>query len=330
MTDMQTASAPPPLPRLVRVDIARGMALVGVMIFHLCWDLRYFEFVLWPMDTAWGWIGFQKLLVGSFVGLSGLSLYLAHGRRVRWRAFWRRWLVLAGAALLITGATWFTFQPAFVYFGILHALALFALLGLAALLLPAELWIPIGIFMLVVGIAHHDPAFNEKPLSWLGFWVVPPYTNDLVPVFPWFGIFLMGMGFGRTLTQPQPGALIAGPADWGWFGRALKWIGRHSLILYLVHQPLLLGVLVPLETILQPQTWHRAERFVSECEASCGLGAADPGYCRRYCACSLEQIESGQMWDTVSAPAPAPTAAQRRDIDEMIGLCVAMGQAGDR
>lgn len=325
MVISQTASASG-RPRFDRVDVARGLALIGVMVFHLCWDLRYLEFVFWPIDRHWGWIAFQKTLVGSFVGLSGLSLWLAHGTGINWRGFWRRWVFLAGAALLITVATWFTFQPAFVYFGILHALALFAVLGLLFLRVPDRLNLAIGLFITIFGIAFQHPAFNAKPLSWLGFWEVPPYTNDLVPVFPWFGIFLIGLHFGRVLTEPAPHALIAGPVTWGWPGRALKWIGRHSLILYLVHQPLLLGVLVPLESVLQPQNWNQAERFIAECRPSCEWGGVDAGYCERYCACSLEQIDNGDLWEAINAV--SPTEAQQSEIGDVVTLCSAMGKAG--
>ena len=323
MSDPQTAMPPKQRPRLMRVDLVRGIALIGVMVFHLCWDLRYFEFVLWPMDTDWRWIAFQKTLVASFVGISGLSLWLAHGAGINWRGFWRRWGMLFGAALVITLATWFTFQPAFVYFGILHALALFALLGLLFLRLPVWALIATGLVIVGAGIGFSDPVFNAKPLSWIGFWTVPPYTNDLVPILPWFGVFLVGMGLAPVLTRSD--GWLAGKTDWGWFGTALRWIGRHSLILYLVHQPLLLGVLVPLESVLQPQNWHRAERFVGECEASCTLGTTESAYCTAYCACSLEQIEAGDLWDAVSAF--SPDAEQRAEIDSMIALCTAMGRS---
>ena len=113
--------------------------------------------------------------------------------------------------------------------------------------------------------------------------------------------------------------------NWGRLGIALRWIGRHSLILYLVHQPLLLAVLVPLESVMQPHTWHRAERFVSECRPSCEYGGTDPAYCVRYCSCALEQIETNDMWEAVRTP--SPTDAQRRDLSEMIALCTAMGQS---
>ena len=323
MPEPQTAPKQTSRPRLMRVDLARGIALIGVMVFHLCWDLRYFEFVLWPIDTDWRWIGFQKLLVGSFVGISGLSLWLAHGAGINWRGFRRRWLTLFGAAMLITVATWFTFQPAFVYFGILHALALFALLGLMFLRLPVWALVVTGLVIVAAGIGFSDPVFNAKPLSWIGFWTVPPYTNDLVPILPWFGVFLVGMGLAPLLTGA--GGWLAGAVSWGWVGNALRWIGQHSLILYLVHQPLLLGILVPLESVVQPQTWHRAERFVGECQASCSLGAPDPAYCTTYCACSLEQIEAGDLWEAVTAF--SPDADQRSEIDTMIALCTAMGRS---
>ncbi len=325
MPDPQTANATTILQRYDRIDIARGVALIGVVVFHLCWDLRYYEFVLWPMDTNWGWIGFQKSLVAAFVGLSGLSLWLAHGKGIRWRPFWRRLVVLCGAAFLITVATWLTFPPAFVYFGVLHALALFALMGLLFLRLPVLPLAAIGIAIVVLGIGFHHPAFNEKPLSWLGFWQVPPYTNDLVPVFPWFGVFLCGMALGRRLTLPEPQPVIAAPPSWGRIAGALKWTGRHTLILYLVHQPLLLGIIIPLDALLQPSTWHRAERFLSECRPSCETGRADPAYCARYCTCSLEQIEQGDLWEAITRIDPTPD--ETNALNAMVTLCTAMGRS---
>ena len=328
MTDPQSASAAPARKRFDLIDIARGLALIGVMVFHLSWDLRYYEFVLWPIDVDFGWIAFQKTLVSAFVGLSGFSLVLAHGHSIRWRSFWRRWLFLFGAALLATISTWFTFQPAFVYFGVLHALALFALMGLLFLRVPSPVLLIAGAAIVAAGIGFQDPVFNEKPLSWLGFWVVPPYTNDLVPVFPWFGVFLIGMGLSQWLTRPAPAALLSAPLNWGWPGRALKWIGRHSLILYLVHQPLLLAVMVPLESVMQPQNWHRAERFMGECQQSCNLSAGQNQYCAGYCACSLEQIEAHDLWDAVSRIDPTPE--QSADIASMVNLCIAMGKSGEK
>ncbi len=296
------------------------------MAYHLSWDLRYYQFVLWPIDTDLGWIAFQKALVSAFVGLSGVSLWLAHGSGTNWRSFWRRWTVLFAAAMVVTVATLVAYPEAFVYFGVLHALALFALIGLAFLRLPPAVNLAIGAVIVALGAGLQDPLFNQKLFSWLGFWVVPPYTNDLVPVFPWFGVFLIGMGLGRLLSVPAPRPPLAGPAPWGRLGRGLRWIGRHSLLIYLIHQPMVLAVMVPLDAVLQPQTWYRAERFIGECQTSCEMGAPDPAYCTRYCACSLEQIEQGDLWEAIEAF--VPNEAQSRDISEMVTLCTAMGQAG--
>lgn len=313
-------------PRLERVDFFRGLALIGVMAYHLSWDLRYYQFVLWPIDTDLGWIIFQKALVSAFVGLSGFSLWLAHGLGISWRRFWRRWFVLFGAAILVTVATFVAYPEAFVYFGVLHALALFALMGLVFLRLPPVLNLAIGAVIVALGAGLQDPLFNQKVFSWLGFWVVPPYTNDLVPVFPWFGVFLIGMGLGHHLSVPAPRAPLAGMVPGGRIGRGVKWLGRHSLLIYLVHQPLFLAVMVPLDAVLQPQTWYRSERFIGECQPSCEVGGANPAFCTRYCACSLEQIEAGDLWDAIAAP--VPSEAQSSEISEMVALCTAMGQAG--
>ena len=169
--------------------------------------------------------------------------------------------------------------------------------------------------------------FNAKPLSWIGFWTVPPYTNDLVPILPWFGVFLVGMGLAPLLT----GRLAAGwpvPVELGLGGQGpCAGSGGIRSILYLVHQPLAASA-----------CWCRSKALCSRrpgiprralCRRMPGklqyLSAPDPAYCTTYCACSLEQIEDGDLWEAVTAFSPTDAAAL--EIDSMIALCTAMGRS---
>src|SRR5690606_22149760 len=103
-------------PRLPVIDIARGVAIVAMAIYHLCWDLSYFRFI--PVDVGYdpGWVLFARSILFSFMVLVGIGLVLAHGEGVRWRGFWRRLAFIAGGAALITLGTWLTFPESFVYF----------------------------------------------------------------------------------------------------------------------------------------------------------------------------------------------------------------------
>src|SRR5690606_32571303 len=101
------------------------------------WDAYYYGFSTIDVTTDPGWVAFQRSIVTAFLLLVGVSLTLGHGDGIRWRPFWRRFAVLAGAAALTSLGTWIMFPAYFVYFGILHAIAAFSLVGLAFVRAPA-------------------------------------------------------------------------------------------------------------------------------------------------------------------------------------------------
>jgi uncharacterized membrane protein len=286
-------------PRLPVIDIARGVAIVAMVFYHLCWDLAFYRFI--GVDVGWdpGWVAFARTILCTFMFLVGVGLVLGHGDGMRWRAFWRRWLFVAAGALIITVSTWFTFPESFVYFGVLHAIALTSLLALPFLFTPVWLTAIIAVAVIGVHFVYADPLFNEKAFSWLGFWVVPPPANDLVPVFPWFGVVLLGVvamrlvrltGFDKRLAIVQPQARLA---------RILGWMGRWSLPIYLVHQPLLLAVLMPLSMAMGTQEANRDIEFLNSCQASCEAGGTTAALCAIYCQCGLEGIKREDLWDPV-------------------------------
>ena len=226
--------------RLVVVDLARTVALIGMAMFHFTFDLEMFGLVAPGTTTTGGWAIFARVIAGSFLFLAGLSLVLAHGGGVRWPSFWRRMAKVAGAAILVTAGTYAAFPHAFVFFGILHSIALASLLGLAVIRLPG-----LGLLLLAGAVVAVDRSFahdalNPRWWAWIGLGTVQPPSVDLVPVFPWFASVLAGMaaaklagaaGLWSRLAAWQPGGVL----------RRLAWPGRHSLVIYLVHQPVLIG-----------------------------------------------------------------------------------------
>src|SRR5690606_30434682 len=81
-------------PRLPVIDIARGVAIVAMVIYHLSWDLSLYGFI--PVDVGYdpGWVFFARSILFSFMFLVGVGLVLGHGDGMRWKRFWRRWLFL--------------------------------------------------------------------------------------------------------------------------------------------------------------------------------------------------------------------------------------------
>lgn len=230
--------------RIAFVDILRGLAIIGVVVFHLVWDLRYFGFT--RFDPVWDpfWLSFAKVLVHSFLALVGVSLVLAHGNEVRWPAFWRRWLVLAGAAVAVSLITFFAFGEGFVYFGVLHAIAVFSVLALPFLGWPIWAGAVVALMFLLPSQFYSDPLFNQKALSWIGFFTQHPNTQDLVPFFPSFGSVMAGLVGARIVSEKDLWPRIAAWPTFGLLGAGLQWCGRHTLIIYLLHQPIAFGLVM--------------------------------------------------------------------------------------
>ena len=284
--------------RLPIIDIARGVAILAMAIYHLCWDLWYFGFLAADVGFDPRWVFFARSILACFLFLVGVGLTLGHGEGIRWKNFWRRWLFVFGGALAITLGTFIAFPESIVYFGVLHAIALFMLLGLPFLFVPVAVVGLVALAFILPPFFFADALFNEKIFSWLGFWVTPPITNDLVPVFPWFGAVLIGIlvtRLGKTALLPR----LATIQPTGKLPRAFAWLGRWSLPFYLIHQPVLLAVIVPLSMLLGTQDTLREQDFLRSCQSTCESGGTSAEMCTTYCQCGLEGLEREDLWDAV-------------------------------
>ena len=166
-------------------------------------------------------------------------------------------------------------------------------------------------------------------LAWIGFWPVQPPTVDLVPVFPWFGVALAGVVAMRlVLALPVRAAL-------GWEGggilRVLAVVGRWSLLIYLLHQPLLYGAISGLVGLLPPPppppALSDAAGFARTCQPSCAGTGSPAAYCTAYCACALDAITRDNLWDAIGAAEKTP--GQTRQTDQVINLCRAMAEGAE-
>ena len=126
----QTARARPKR-RIVWVDVARGMALVAMAIYHFAWDLQHFGYVTPPTIDVGGWKLFARADASSFLFLVGLSLVLANTPKIRWPGFWKRLAMILAGAAAITLVTYIVTPGDFIFFGILHSIAAASLIGLA-------------------------------------------------------------------------------------------------------------------------------------------------------------------------------------------------------
>lgn len=290
-------SSPPAKHRIEAIDVARGVALLAMASFHFTWDLEFFGYIE-GATTAHGLPRlYARAIASTFLFLVGVSLFLAHGGGVRRRVFARRLAMVAGAAGLITLGTFLAMRDEFIFFGILHEIALASLLGLAFLRLPALVTLLAAGFVIAAPHALRSAVFNQPGLWWVGLSTVNPRSNDYVPLFPWFGAVLLGIAMAKIAGHGKVLAAMArwtGPAP----ARPLAFLGRHSLVFYLLHQPVLLGLLWLLALAAPPTPETPQVQFMHSCEPGC-VAVRGEDFCARYCACMLDNIEAGGMMSSV-------------------------------
>jgi len=238
-----------PAARLRLLDAARGFAIVQMLAYHFCYDLNHFSYIHVAMLQDAGWIAWRTAIVSQFLFLAGFSLALRapgpHANPLRTRQFWRRWLQIAACAAGVTLASSWLFGARFIWFGVLHFVALAQVL-LAPLLALGGANIALGIVVLALGLQLQLAAFAGDGLSWIGFSPVKPQTEDFVPLFPWLGVMLLGIGLAALWQGRRKASAVAGQRGAAML-RPFVALGRWPLTIYMLHQPLFFGTLSVLE-----------------------------------------------------------------------------------
>ena len=230
------------IPRIALVDFLRGAALLGMTVFHFVYDLEFFGLEERGHSDQLHWWTLATVVAGSFLFLTGASLYLAHSDGIRWKPWRRRFVIIVLSALAITVVTRFVTPENYVFFGILHMIAIASIAGLA--FLRAPWWSAVAFAAAVFAIDQFIAMewLNASALSWLGLGTIAPVTSDFRPVFPWLAPALLGMGAAKICHQAGWLRVLATPRLEGRSESVLRFIGRHSLVYYLLHQPVLFAL----------------------------------------------------------------------------------------
>ncbi|MCZ8547916.1 DUF1624 domain-containing protein [Mesorhizobium qingshengii] len=306
--------------RIIAIDIVRGFAFVTMASYHFAWDLEFFGYTD-PGLTAYGWWRiYARCIASTFLVLVGVSLYLAHGRQIRWNGFWKRFAMVAGAAIAISVVTRVAMPDGFIFFGILHEIALASLLGLAFLRLPAVLTLAVAAFLIAAPVYLRLEAFDHPWLWWVGLSAINPRSNDYVPLFPWFGAVLSGIATAKFASTSGIRARLASLAPGRW-ANPLVFISRHSLAFYLIHQPLLIGCVWLFSQLMPAKVETPQVNFLKTCQLSCEQ-SRDSKFCSSYCACMLDTLEGEASLDRLYNNNDQ-TAEWRAHLGDLVGMCTA-------
>lgn len=237
--------------RFDRLDAFRGLAMVWMTFYHFSFDLNHFGYIHQNFYDDPRWTLQRTAIVSLFLLAAGMGQAIAVQQGQSWPRFWRRWAQVAGCALLVSLGSWWMFRERYIYFGVLHGMA--AMLFITRWMLLRG-WLARGqgiawggvlitlAFLAPHALAGSAPAWlidllNSRWLNWLGLVTRKPPTEDYVPLLPWLGVMFWGAALARWLLARYPGAL-AGASRGGLAG-----LGRWSLSYYMLHQPVLIGVL---------------------------------------------------------------------------------------
>jgi uncharacterized membrane protein len=313
--------------RLAAVDLARGVALVGMAIYHLSWDFAYFHLAPADFPTIPPMRLFSHVVAGAFLMLAGGSLALAHpDGAIRWRAFWRRIALVGGAAAILTVATYGFAPDDAIFFGILHCIALASLLAAPLLRLPVWVALAVSALAFAAPVLFASPAFNAPALVWMGLGTVPPRTLDWRPLLPWSGFVVLGLALARLNLGRLTGSRLAQWRPASRLGRTFVWAGRHSLAIYLIHQPILFGVLFAATDLTGVEATWETEQFTQVCQHECVAGGGEPAACAPACQCVLQGLQAAGLSRAIAHD--ATDEAQRRQYSRVVQSC-RIGAKGD-
>ena len=225
--------------RIWELDALRGLCLLGVVAVHLIFDLtELYGIITWEAPD---WFMFLQSWGGViFLLISGICVTLG-SRSVR------RGIVVFGCGLLISAVTWVMYayldfhRSVLIYFGVLHCLGTCMILWPLFKKWPAWLLGLLAAVLTGVGFWANEQTVNTPWLVPLGFTFRGFSTSDYFPLLPHLGFFLMGAVLGKTLYARKQ-TLFPKINENTPLLRFLRACGRHSLWIYLLHQPILSAI----------------------------------------------------------------------------------------
>jgi len=215
-----------------------------MITFHLFFDLGYMGiFPSISENIPLSIIGKTAFIL--FLFISGVSLSLSYSKSFfKWQKpsfakYLKRGLYIFGYGLIITVVTKIYFDEGFIIFGILHLIGVSIIISYP-LLKYIRLNIVLGIFILIAGFLISEISLPFSWLLWLGLKPENFYTLDYFPIFPYYGLVLFGIAFGNQFYKSYKRRFYLPDLSSSKIVKFFEFLGRHSLFIYLVHQPIII------------------------------------------------------------------------------------------
>lgn len=228
--------------RFFEIDAARGAAVTLMILFHFAFDANYFG--VYRLGLGWAfWVLFPRLIASVFIVLSGVSLTLSYNKAKKGfeKRIFRRGVKIFSFGLAITAITYLFLPKGAIFFGILHFMGISSIIATRFVKMRGKALLA-GFVALLAGGYLQTVEVEFPWLLWLGLTPEDFYTFDYFPIFPWFGFMMLGIYAGNKfysggrrqfrIKERPPGLL--------------EFLGRNSLAVYLLHQPVLVILILAL------------------------------------------------------------------------------------
>lgn len=237
--------------RFYEIDTLRGIAIIMMVIYHLSYDLYFLASFPIKINSL-QWVIFQRATASLFLLLVGISLTISHSRAKQ--VFSGKELFVRnlkrGIRIFLWGAiiTLFTFvflSNGVIFFGILHLIGVSIIISYPLL---GHKYRNLGLGLAVIALGSYlgNFTFNTPYLLWLGFEPEYFFSFDYFPLLPWFGVVLIGIFLGNLAYPNCKRRFDIPDLSNNLITIILSFLGKHSLKIYLIHQPIIILLLYAL------------------------------------------------------------------------------------
>jgi uncharacterized membrane protein len=234
--------------RFPEIDILRGVAIILMVVYHIFYDLDYLGIYRFSMNSGTLRI-IGRFAAHLFIFTAGISLTLSNsrfrkenGQKSAFPKVLKRGFHIFCWGMIITFVTWMLVPEKTIVFGILHFLGVAIILGYF-FLDSSALNIPIALIVIIMGFLFKDINASTNWFLWLGLHSPEFTTLDYFPVFPWFATMLIGITTGSSLYPEYRRAFSFPYNTNGFLSVMLGGLGQQSLMIYLVHQPVIISIM---------------------------------------------------------------------------------------
>lgn len=216
------------------LDSLRGSAVIWMIVFHSCYDMHMLGMIDWDFSNGF-WYAFPRFIAFTFLFCVGVSLNFIHVPEINWTYLKKRSLKLGLAAAAVSLGTYFMLPNMWIFFGTLHCIFAASILGAFMVNHRKSSFV---MFMTIL-ILQYALGYD---IRWISSLLQKP-SMDFIPIYPWFWAVLLGILVGPYLSKIEQLKNLKTPP-------LLKFLGTNSLMIYLIHQPVIYGTLWVISSVM--------------------------------------------------------------------------------